>query len=321
MAYKGDWIGAKKKTEDADRLQGSLDRVKKTIEELGSEVIIPAAKVLPMGDKKKGGEDPLLPELPIPDVMGIKVKLNIDKDSAAAAVASIEDIHTAASNVANGLSTLEGNFGSMVSAFAQISGENAEYVKALAVIQVQIQLASAIAAAIAGATSSAATTGPGAPFVLAGYIAAMVGAVVGAFAQTSQLLTAEVPKPSFFEGTPYLQLGGNPKGKDTIPVMAHEGEAIIPTGKNLQYPGLAKSWINGSLDGYIHNQFVRPALMEQQQKAEEDFADRLANSMALQMSSQFDDYRLHRDMKEQTAVLRNGFYHMKETRKKIRGGR
>ena len=321
LAYKGDWIGAKKKTEDADRLQGSLDRVKKTIEELGSEVIIPAAKVLPMGDKKKGGEDPLLPELPIPDVMNIKVKLNIDKDSAAAAVASIEDIHTAASNVANGLSTLEGNFGSMVSAFAQISGENAEYVKALAVIQVQIQLASAIAAAIAGATSSAATTGPGAPFVLAGYIAAMVGAVVGAFAQTSQLLTAEVPKPSFFEGTPYLQLGGNPKGKDTIPVMAHEGEAIIPTGKNLQYPGLAKSWINGSLDGYIHNQFVRPALMEQQQKAEEDFADRLANSMALQMSSQFDDYRLHRDMKEQTAVLRNGFYHMKETRKKIRGGR
>ena len=149
----------------------------------------------------------------------------------------------------------------------------------------------------------------------------MVGAVVGAFAQTSQLLSAEVPKPSFFEGTPYLQLGGNPKGKDTIPVMAHEGEAIIPTGKNLQYPGLAKSWINGSLDGYIHNQFVRPALMEQQQKAEEDFADRLANSMALQMSSQFDDYRLHRDMKEQTAVLRNGFYHMKETRKKIRGGR
>jgi hypothetical protein len=253
--------------------------------------------------------------------MDIKVNLNIDEDSAANAVASIEDIHTAASNVANGLSTLEGNFGSMVSAFAQISGENAEYVKALAVIQVQIQLASAIAAAIAGATSSAATTGPGAPFVLAGYIAAMVGAVVGAFAQTSQLLSAEVPKPSFFEGTPYLQLGGNPKGKDTIPVMAHEGEAIIPTGKNLQYPGLAKSWIDGSLDGYINNNFVRPALMEQQRQAEEDFADRLANSMALQMSSNFDDYRLFRAIKEQTAVNRTGFETMKINRKKIRGGR
>jgi TP901 family phage tail tape measure protein len=323
LEYKGDWIGAKKKIEQANLIENGLNKVKKSLEDINAEVETFKFNPIPIpkGDSKEGGESPLLPELPIPDVMDIKVNLNIDEDSAANAVASIEDIHTAASNVANGLSTLEGNFGSMVSAFAQISGENAEYVKALAVIQVQIQLASAIAAAIAGATSSAATTGPGAPFVLAGYIAAMVGAVVGAFAQTSQLLSAEVPKPSFFEGTPYLQLGGNPKGKDTIPVMAHEGEAIIPTGKNLQYPGLAKSWIDGSLDGYINNNFVRPALMEQQRQAEEDFADRLANSMALQMSSQFDDYRLHRDMKEQTAVLRNGFYHMKETRKKIRGGR
>lgn len=223
--------------------------------------------------------------------------------------------------IADGLDQLSSGFGSMVSSFAAISGESAEYVKALSLVQVGIQTAVAIANAIAGATAAAAATGPGAPFALAGFIASMIGTVVGAFAQVSSLLTAEVPKPGFFEGTPYLQLGGNPRGKDTIPVMAHEGEAIIPTGKNLQYPGLAKSWINGSLDGYIHNQFVRPALMEQQQKADEDFADRLANSMALQMSSQFDDYRLHRDMKEQTAVLRNGFYHMKETRKKIRGGR
>jgi hypothetical protein len=39
----------------------------------------------------------------------------------------------------------------------------------------------------------------------------------------------------------------------------------------------------------------------------------------LQMSSNFDDYRLHRDMKEQTAVLREGFHNMKTTRKKLRG--
>jgi TP901 family phage tail tape measure protein len=322
LEYKGDWIGAKKKIEQANLIENGLNKVKKSLEDINAEVEIFKFNPIPIpkGDSKEGGESPL-PLLPIPDVMDIKVNLNIDEDSAANAVASIEDIHTAASNVANGLSTLEGNFGSMVSAFAQISGENAEYVKALAVIQVQIQLASAIAAAIAGATSSAATTGPGAPFVLAGYIAAMVGAVVGAFAQTSQLLSAEVPKPSFFEGTPYLQLGGNPKGKDTIPVMAHEGEAIIPTGKNLQYPGLAKSWIDGSLDGYINKNFVRPALMEQQRQAEEDFADRLANSMALQMSSNFDDYRLFRAIKEQTAVNRTGFETMKINRKKIRGGR
>jgi hypothetical protein len=145
-------------------------------------------------------------------------------------------------------------------------------------------------------------------------------AAAGAFGALQIGIIAAQPNPyKFFEGTDYLQLGGNPKGKDTIPVMAHEGEAIIPTGKNLQYPGLAKSWIDGSLDGYINKNFVRPALMEQQRQAEEDFADRLANSMALQMSSNFDDYRLHRDMKEQTAVLRDGFQTMKQTRKKLRG--
>jgi hypothetical protein len=149
----------------------------------------------------------------------------------------------------------------------------------------------------------------------------MVGAVVGAFAQTTQLLSAEVPKPGFYDGTAYLQRGGNPKGKDTIPIMAHEGEAIIPTRNNLQYPGLAKSWIDGNLDGYINNNFVRPALMERQRQAEEDFADRLAASMALQMSSNFDDYRLYRAIKEQTAVNRTGFETMKINRKKIRGGR
>jgi hypothetical protein len=222
---------------------------------------------------------------------------------------------------ADGISQLSSGFGQMVGAFAQISGESAEYTKALAVIGVQIQLASSLAAAIAGATAAAAATGPGAPFALAGYIASMVGAVVAAFAQTTQLLSAEVPKPGFYDGTAYLQRGGNPKGKDTIPVMAHEGEAIIPTRNNLQYPGLAKSWIDGNLDGYINNNFVRPALIEQQRQAEEDFADRLAASMALQMSSNFDDYRLYRAIKEQTAVNRTGFETMKINRKKIRGGR
>jgi hypothetical protein len=162
------------------------------------------------------------------------------------------------------------------------------------------------------ATAAIPLVGPG--------LAAAAAAVAGAFGALQIGVIASQPNPyKFFEGTPYLQLGGNPRGKDTIPVMAHEGEAIIPTKSNLQYPGLAKSWIDGNLEKYINNNFVRPALMEQQRQAEEDFADRLAASMALQMSSNFDDYRLHRDMKEQTAVLREGFHNMKTTRKKLRG--
>jgi len=166
-------------------------------------------------------------------------------------------------------------------------------------------------AALNAFTSTALLFAPAAP---------AAAAAAAAFGAIQIGIIAAQPNPyKFFEGTDYLQLGGNPKGKDTIPVMAHEGEAIIPTGKNLQYPGLAKSWIDGSLDGYINNNFVRPALMEQQRQAEEDFADRLAASMALQMSSNFDDYRLFRATKEQTAVLRDGFQTMKQTRKKLRG--
>ena len=170
---------------------------------------------------------------------------------------------------------------------------------------------SAAQAALNAFTSTALLFAPAAP---------AAAAAAAAFGAVQIGIIAAQPNPyKFFEGTDYLQLGGNPKGKDTIPVMAHEGEAIIPTGKNLQYPGLAKSWIDGSLDGYINKNFVRPALMEQQRQAEEDFADRLAASMALQMSSNFDDYRLFRATKEQTAVLRDGFQTMKQTRKKLRG--
>ncbi len=43
----------------------------------------------------------------------------------------------------------------------------------------------------------------------------------------------------YFQGTPYLELGENPKGRDTIPVMAHEGERIIPTADNLAIGGRA----------------------------------------------------------------------------------
>jgi len=170
---------------------------------------------------------------------------------------------------------------------------------------------SAAQAALNAFTSTALLFAPAAP---------AAAAAAAAFGALQIGIIAAQPNPyKFYDGTPYLQLGDNPKGRDTIPVMAHEGEAIIPTRNNLQYPGLAKSWIEGDLDRYINNNFVRPALMEQQKQAEEEFADRLAASMALQMAANFDDYRLHRDLKEQTAVLRDGFHSMKTTRKKLRG--
>ena len=193
----------------------------------------------------------------------------------------------------------------------QIMAEQFEVGRAEQIINATMSAAQAALNAFAS-TAAIPIVGPG--------LASAAAAVAGAFGALQIGVIAAQPNPyTFFEGTPYLQLGKNPKGRDTIPVMAHEGEAIIPTRNNLQYPGLAQSWIDGNLDRYINNNFVRPALMEQQRQAEEDFADRLAASMALQMAANFDDYRLHRDLKEQTAVLRDGFHSMKITRKKLRG--
>jgi len=96
-------------------------------------------------------------------------------------------------------------------------------------------------------------------------LAASIGAL--AFANVVRIQQQEVPK--YFEGTDYLKLNGNPKGRDTIPVMAHEGEAIIPTKRNQEAPGLAKAWINGNLDTYIRREHLDPILRQKQQEIEE----------------------------------------------------
>ena len=84
--------------------------------------------------------------------------------------------------------------------------------------------AKAISAAVAGATAAAASTGPAAPFVLAGYIAAMVGAVLGALgsiastiAQAKQLMSsADTAKDA-----------GKYAGGGTVPGTSYTGDKLI----------------------------------------------------------------------------------------------
>jgi hypothetical protein len=352
LASKGDYIGAEKAATAAGVLQGRLNALndsvteyKKAAEDAMKPVEITSAKAA----KVESGP---LPLLPIPDVMSIKVNLDLDKKNADEAqkqvIEKVQGIQDEFNQIAGAVTSVTGPAFAAINALYdanlqklekeknqrlanenltaeerlrieeeyeakknEILAEQFEVGRASQIINATMSAAQAALNAFA-ATAAIPLIGPG--------VAAAAAAVAGAFGALQIGIIAAQPNPyKFFEGTPYLQLGGNPKGKDTIPVMAHEGEAIIPTGKNLQYPGLAKSWIDGSLDGYINKNFVRPALMEQQRQAEEDFADRLAASMALQMSSNFDDYRLFRATKEQTAVLRDGFQTMKQTRKKLRG--
>jgi hypothetical protein len=67
--------------------------------------------------------------------------------------------------------------------------------KAFAVAELAINTAVAISTAIAGATQAATAGGPAAPFLQVAYIASMVGSVVAAMVQATQILNT-APGPS-----------------------------------------------------------------------------------------------------------------------------
>ena len=349
LASKGDYIGAEKAATAAGVLQGRLNALnasvteyKKAAEDAMKPVEIVSAKPVKIETGK-------LPEIPIPDAMGIKVNLHLDETTAEkakeASIKKVEEIETKMGEVFGAVNSVLGPAMDALNGYFDLQLNNLDKEKnerlsnekltaeerlrieeeyeakknAILAEQFEVSRGSQIIQAIMSSAQAAlnAFTSTALLFAPAAPAAAAAAAAFGAL----QIgIIAAQPNPyKFFEGTDYLQLGGNPRGKDTIPVMAHEGEAIIPTGKNLQYPGLAKSWIDGNLDGYIHKKFISPALMEQQREMEADFADKIAASMALQMTGGFDDYRLFRAIKEQTAIQRVGFENLKQTRKKLRG--
>lgn len=81
--------------------------------------------------------------------------------------------------------------------------ENAERQKKIAIFNVLLNQAQALAAAIAGATQAAAATGPAAPFTMGVYIASMVGAVIGGFAQIKSIMSqANVPTSGIETSSP-----------------------------------------------------------------------------------------------------------------------
>lgn len=127
-------------------------------------------------------------------------------------------------------------FGAMSDLLSQYGEENeaaAKASKAFGIAQIITDqaisiadTAKAISAAVAGATTAAASTGPAAPFVLAGYIAAMVGAVLGALgsiastiAQAKQLMSsADVSGKND---------AGKYAGGGTVPGTSYTGDKLI----------------------------------------------------------------------------------------------
>ena len=122
----------------------------------------------------------------------------------------------------------------------QQRAEAIEKEKRLAQIQLVINATLAIAKA-------AAEGGAAAPFT----IAATIAALIAGFASARATATG-----AFFDGTEYLQRGGNPSGRDTIPIWANEGEAIIPTQTNSEYRNAVSAIYNKTIPADVLNEFA-----------------------------------------------------------------
>jgi len=109
--------------------------------------------------------------------------------------------------------------------------------RALAVSQIAIDTATSIASVIAGATSAAATTGPAAPFVLAGYIASGIATVLGSMASASKILSA--PMPDF--QTPAST--SPDEGRDEDEDLDAPDTDLFNTGSTLLNEGMGKVYV------------------------------------------------------------------------------
>ena len=98
----------------------------------------------------------------------------------------------------------------------------------------------------------------------------------------AQAQIANVEAQEFAEGTPFVDMMGAKRGKDTIPAMLSRGEAVIPVMKNKKYEGLAGAMI------------------------EDRVAEWIAMNPQFTISNNpiFDDDRIVREQKKQTRVMR-----------------
>ncbi len=156
--------------------------------------------------------------------------------------------------------------------------DNAAFAKSLAVFQATVDAYLAIQKTMASVPYPA-------------NLIASTAIGVQAFANIAQIVST--PEPTgFFFGTDYAKLNGNPSGRDTIPAMINEGEAIIPTHRNAERPGLAKAWIDGTLDNHITVNYVLPKLRKLKMERELEAQLALRNIFQGSVSAKLSDERI-----------------------------
>jgi hypothetical protein len=113
--------------------------------------------------------------------------------------------------------------------------------------------ASQILVGITGAISKIATPGIG--------IAETIGAMAVIFSSLAAgyglVKSLQGNQPKLFKGTRYLKRNGEPAGRDTIPAMLNEGEAVIPTETNKAYHPTVAAIYDGTIPPEHINNFVK----------------------------------------------------------------
>ena len=176
--------------------------------------------------------------------------------------------------VAQAASVTFGALSSMLKEYGKENEEAQKAAKAFGVMQIiadqAISIANtakAISDAVAGATSAAASTGPAAPFVLAGYIAGMVGAVVSAVASVASSI---VQAKQLIEGADagnYATggvVGGSSYTGDRLIAHVNSGEGIYTGAQaNNLLQEIANNPVRGGFDYEAYAQATAAAVAAQ----------------------------------------------------------
>ena len=111
-----------------------------------------------------------------------------------------------------------------------------------------IQIAQLAANSIIAIAKAAAEGGIAAPFTISATLIALAAGIIQARSAANN---------AFFEGTEYLtRRNGERPGRDTIPIWANEGEAIIPTETNKKYSKAVKAIYRNSIPPEVLNAYI-----------------------------------------------------------------
>lgn len=258
----------------ADELEKQLERALGKLQELKRENF---GGITPLGTKSQGeltlGEKPIVAQpLDIDGRNPFEDALTLENELIKANISLKQEQIEASQSLFDIGAQLVGQQSELGVAFLVLQ-------KGLAIANVIIKLQETLAGLQVGA----------APFLTNPITAAAAGALLATQTVRAQVMaginiatiaaTAIPALTGFAEGTEWLERGKNRKGVDTIPILADEGERIIPRKENEENWDVYEAIRKGNFDDFIQKEYINPALVNRQfekgiqvSRAEKDYS-------------------------------------------------